>query len=123
MTGRTALVVGGTSGIGLATARLLGAAGATVHIAGRGKERLDTVSSSDPELIGHQKTGTGCVGVPGARPPRLAPQPCTNMQRKAANKTGTGCVGVPGGSAPWASIAYEARGEGDRRSPSRLRSS
>jgi NAD(P)-dependent dehydrogenase (short-subunit alcohol dehydrogenase family) len=54
MTGRTALVVGGTSGIGLATARLLGAAGATVHIAGRGKERLDTVSSSDtnPNLTG-----------------------------------------------------------------------
>ena len=53
MTGRTALVAGGTSGIGLATARLLNAAGATVHIAGRSKERLDTVSSSDPELIGH----------------------------------------------------------------------
>src|SRR5215470_8144494 len=57
MTGRTALVVGGTSGIGLATARLLSAAGATVHIAGRSKERLDTVSSSDPELIGHQADG------------------------------------------------------------------
>jgi NAD(P)-dependent dehydrogenase (short-subunit alcohol dehydrogenase family) len=57
MTGRTALVVGGTSGIGLATARLLDAAGATVHIAGRSKERLDTVSSSDPELIGHQADG------------------------------------------------------------------
>jgi short-subunit dehydrogenase involved in D-alanine esterification of teichoic acids len=53
MTGNNALVVGGTSGIGLATARLLNAAGATVHIAGRSKERLDTVSSSDPELIGH----------------------------------------------------------------------
>ena len=92
MTGRTALVVGGTSGIGLATARLLGAAGATVHIAGRGKERLDTVSSSDPELIGHQKTGTGCVGFQGARPPGLA-------------------------------LGAWACGEGDRRSPSRLRSS
>ena len=57
MTGHTALVVGGTSGIGLATARLLSAAGATVHIAGRSKQRLDTVSSSDPELIGHQADG------------------------------------------------------------------
>ena len=57
MTARTALVVGGTSGIGLATARLLCAAGATVHIVGRSKERLDTVSASDPELIGHQADG------------------------------------------------------------------
>jgi NAD(P)-dependent dehydrogenase (short-subunit alcohol dehydrogenase family) len=57
MTGRTALVVGGTSGIGLATARLLRAGGATVHIAGRGKERLDAVAASDPELIGHRADG------------------------------------------------------------------
>lgn len=57
MTGHTALVVGGTSGIGLATARLLAAAGATVHVAGRSKKRLDAVSSSDPELIGHQADG------------------------------------------------------------------
>src|SRR5580698_5183449 len=34
--GRTALVVGGTSGIGLATARQLSAGGARVHIAARG---------------------------------------------------------------------------------------
>lgn len=51
---RTALVVGGTSGIGLATARKLHALGATVHIAGRGKERLDAIAQSDPELVGHQ---------------------------------------------------------------------
>ena len=57
MTGRTALVAGGTSGIGLSTARLLCAAGATVHIVGRGKERLDAAASSDPELIGHQADG------------------------------------------------------------------
>jgi len=34
MTQRTALIVGGTSGIGLATARRLHALGATTHIAG-----------------------------------------------------------------------------------------
>jgi NAD(P)-dependent dehydrogenase (short-subunit alcohol dehydrogenase family) len=61
MSARTALVVGGTSGIGLATARLLRAAGATVHIVGRSKERLGVASSSDPELIGHQADG----GNPG----------------------------------------------------------
>lgn len=57
MSDRTALVVGGTSGIGLATARLLRDSGAAVHIAGRGKERLDKIAASDPELAGHQADG------------------------------------------------------------------
>jgi NAD(P)-dependent dehydrogenase (short-subunit alcohol dehydrogenase family) len=52
------LVVGGTSGIGLATARRLRALGATVHIVGRSKERLDDIAVSDPELVGHQADGT-----------------------------------------------------------------
>ena len=54
MSQRTALVVGGTSGIGLATARLLQARGATVHIAGRDKERLDALADTDAELVGHR---------------------------------------------------------------------
>jgi NAD(P)-dependent dehydrogenase (short-subunit alcohol dehydrogenase family) len=54
---RTALIVGGTSGIGLATARRLHAQGAAVHIAGRSKERLDDVAVSDPGLIGHRADG------------------------------------------------------------------
>jgi NAD(P)-dependent dehydrogenase (short-subunit alcohol dehydrogenase family) len=53
-----ALVVGGTSGIGLATARRLAALGTTVHIAGRSKERLEAVAVSDPNLIGHQADGS-----------------------------------------------------------------
>ena len=53
----TALVVGGTSGIGLATARRLRQAGVTVHIAGRGKERLEEIAGTDPELIGHRADG------------------------------------------------------------------
>jgi len=55
MTGKTALVVGGTSGIGLATARLLQAGGATVHIVGRDKERLD--AAAEGGLIAHQADG------------------------------------------------------------------
>lgn len=54
MSQRTALVVGGTSGIGLATARLLQARGATVHISGRSKERLDDLAGTDTALTGHR---------------------------------------------------------------------
>jgi len=58
MNERTALVVGGTSGIGLATARRLHILGATVHIVGRGKERLNDLAATDPGLIGHQADGS-----------------------------------------------------------------
>jgi len=51
MTDSTALVVGGTSGIGLATARLLRQRGATVHVVGR------TERPVDPELIPHWADG------------------------------------------------------------------
>ncbi|WP_392673665.1 SDR family oxidoreductase [Streptomyces sp. LN785] len=54
MSQRTALVVGGTSGIGLATARLLHRRGTTVHVAGRSEDRLDAVATTDPELTGHR---------------------------------------------------------------------
>ncbi|MGW4807747.1 SDR family oxidoreductase [Kitasatospora sp. NPDC004272] len=57
MSERTALVVGGTSGVGLATARQLRARGAVVHVAGRSKERLEALAASDPELIGHRADG------------------------------------------------------------------
>jgi NAD(P)-dependent dehydrogenase (short-subunit alcohol dehydrogenase family) len=57
MSKRTALIVGGTSGIGLATARLLYARGAQVHIVGRNSERIGAVAASDPALIGHQADG------------------------------------------------------------------
>jgi NAD(P)-dependent dehydrogenase (short-subunit alcohol dehydrogenase family) len=49
--------VGGTSGIGLATARQLLDLGAAVHIVGRSAGRLAKVAASDPELHGHQADG------------------------------------------------------------------
>lgn len=57
-TGRTALIVGGTSGIGLATARRLLSLGAVVHVAGRSKERISAVTATDPGLHGHQADGS-----------------------------------------------------------------
>jgi NAD(P)-dependent dehydrogenase (short-subunit alcohol dehydrogenase family) len=51
------LVVGGTSGIGLATARRMHRLGDTVHIAGRDKERLDASIAAEPGLIGHRADG------------------------------------------------------------------
>jgi NAD(P)-dependent dehydrogenase (short-subunit alcohol dehydrogenase family) len=50
----TALVIGGTSGVGLAVARQLADRGHTVHIAGRNAERLDRATSAiDGDVHGH----------------------------------------------------------------------
>jgi NAD(P)-dependent dehydrogenase (short-subunit alcohol dehydrogenase family) len=59
----TALVVGGTSGIGLATARRLAALGARVHVVGRDKQRLDEVAGTDPALTGHRADGGDRAGM------------------------------------------------------------
>lgn len=63
MSKRTALVAGGTSGIGLASARKLRELGYDVHITGRGKEKLDSLLLSDPELTGHQADGTDAAAM------------------------------------------------------------
>lgn len=49
----TALVVGGTSGIGLATANALQRRGANVHVVGRDAKRLASALAGNPELRGH----------------------------------------------------------------------
>ncbi|WP_129840726.1 SDR family oxidoreductase [Streptomyces sp. RFCAC02] len=49
----TALVVGGTSGTGLATARLLAGRGDTVHVTGRTAARVEALAASDPGLTAH----------------------------------------------------------------------
>ena len=55
--GTTALIVGGTSGIGLATARRLLGLGAAVHVAGRSKARISAVTATDPGLHTHRADG------------------------------------------------------------------
>lgn len=57
MSDTTALVVGGTSGIGLATARRLREAGAVVHVAARGEKGLADLAATDPTIIGHRADG------------------------------------------------------------------
>ncbi|WP_445166763.1 SDR family NAD(P)-dependent oxidoreductase [Mycolicibacterium sp. Dal123E01] len=56
LNGKTALVTGGTSGIGLATAQRLAAEGAHVFITGRTQDRVDAAVAT---------IGEGATGVPG----------------------------------------------------------
>jgi len=72
MSTATALIIGGTSGVGLATARRMQADGVTVHIAGRSQDRLDQVAASDPALTGHQLDATDPAAV-GALTENLGP--------------------------------------------------
>lgn len=51
LAGRTVVVVGGTSGIGLATARQAAAAGARVVVAGRDPARLAAASEAVPGVV------------------------------------------------------------------------
>jgi 3-oxoacyl-[acyl-carrier protein] reductase len=50
--GQKALIIGGTRGIGRATARLLAAEGATVAFCGRGKDAADKLAAELPGSIG-----------------------------------------------------------------------
>ena len=56
LSGKTALVTGGTSGIGLATAQRLAAEGAHVFVTGRTQDRVDAAVAA---------IGDGATGVPG----------------------------------------------------------
>jgi NAD(P)-dependent dehydrogenase (short-subunit alcohol dehydrogenase family) len=59
---RTALVVGGTSGLGLATAHLLAAAGSTVHVASRDAAKV-AAAAAHPGLTAHQVDGNDAQAV------------------------------------------------------------
>jgi NAD(P)-dependent dehydrogenase (short-subunit alcohol dehydrogenase family) len=60
---RTILIVGGTSGIGLATARRLAAGGDTVHVASRDPAKVAAIADAAPELIAHPLDGNDPAAV------------------------------------------------------------
>ena len=62
-TTRTALVVGGTSGIGLAAARRLTASGHTVHVASHSKAKVAALAGADPYLAAHVADGSDKAAV------------------------------------------------------------
>jgi len=62
-TTRTTLVVGGTSGIGLATARRLAAGGGAVHVASRDPAKVAAVADAAPELVAHRVDGNDPAAV------------------------------------------------------------
>ena len=60
---KTALITGGTSGIGLATARLFVAEGAQLAITERDQTRLDAIAWYDNETASHCQVKTHCFEV------------------------------------------------------------
>jgi NAD(P)-dependent dehydrogenase (short-subunit alcohol dehydrogenase family) len=71
-TSGTTLVVGGTSGIGLATARRLAAGGNTVHVASRDPAKVAKIADVAPELTAHRVDGNDPAAV-AALAAELAP--------------------------------------------------
>ncbi|MEV6349909.1 SDR family oxidoreductase [Actinoplanes sp. NPDC051851] len=82
------LIVGGTSGIGLATARRLAATGADVHVASRDAAKVAAIAATDPELVAHRLDGGDgpAVAELGAR---LAPLDALIVTLAGAEGSGT----------------------------------
>ena len=87
----TALVIGGTSGVGLAVARQLADRGHAVHIAGRNAQRLDRATSAiDGDIHGHVLDAADAVAV-ASLAARVAP-----IRHLVITLSGTGGAGPLG---------------------------
>jgi NAD(P)-dependent dehydrogenase (short-subunit alcohol dehydrogenase family) len=80
LTGRVAIVTGGGSGIGKATARLLAKCGADIAIAGRRAEKLELAAEQIREA-----TGKRCLSVPTDV---RKPEQCLELMEKVASDFG-----------------------------------
>jgi NADP-dependent 3-hydroxy acid dehydrogenase YdfG len=86
MSGRVAVITGGGSGIGAATARALAADGWTVVIAGRRAEALDEVAAGDDRIdIGNAATtmATGSVAGTPQADGGIRPEPVMDVAEAA----------------------------------------
>ena len=61
--GKTALIIGGSSGIGLSTAKMLADKGVEVHIVGTNEQKLDRVKATNPSIHTHKTDITKAASV------------------------------------------------------------
>jgi NAD(P)-dependent dehydrogenase (short-subunit alcohol dehydrogenase family) len=123
--GEHLVVVGGSSGIGLETARLALAAGASVTIAGRSEDRLrrateDLGSSRELGLVGARRGATRRRRSPPAstsatRSPRVGvtERRCRGRRRRATTRASvrrSSSPRTPAGTAPASGDGSRARG-------------
>ncbi len=90
--GKTAVVTGGTSGIGLATAKAFLQKGAKVVIAGRNEERgakaLEELKQVSPDVVFHQTDTSDSKQVRTSSPSRSRPTaPSTSCTTTRASQT------------------------------------
>lgn len=105
LTGRVALVTGGSSGLGFASARALARRGAHVVISSRGGEKLDAARE---RLAGHAASGAKITAIP-ADVRELAS--LENLVAETERTVGPVDILVPNGGGPPAKPAVEITDE------------